>query len=269
MTGPLITREHRRFIEFADTVRTAGYIGVCYGPPGVGKTVSARSYAAADDWDQWIQHRSGKDHCLPEAIDQARTVLWTPYLTTTPRSLQDDVHHLCDQLSWAVHTRDAADIDLDIADSDLYPVRRPEYTELLIVDEADRLRTTGLEQLRDHYDRTGTAVIFIGMPGLERRLARYPQLYSRIGFAHEYRPLADQDLVAVLDAYWASLDKHLDPDRPDDLAAVAAVRRITGGNFRLIERLFGQIRRVLDINDVHTITTEVIDTARGALIVGA
>jgi hypothetical protein len=39
---------------------------------------------------------------------------------------------------------------------------RREYTELIIVDEADRLKTTALEVLRDFYDRTGIGVILIG-----------------------------------------------------------------------------------------------------------
>lgn len=107
------------------------------------------------------------------------------------------------------------------------------------------------------------------MPGVEKRLAVYPQLYSRIGFAHQYRSLTDDELAFVLNRHWKRLGLTLDLEDFTDAQAVAAVSRITRGNFRLLHRLFTQIERVLKINGLSVITNDVIEAARSTLVIGA
>src|SRR4051794_14999715 len=85
-----------------------------------------------------------------------------------------------------------------------------DHTELLIVDEADRLKLAGLEQIRDIYDRQNLGVILMGMPGLEKRMARYAQLYSRVGFVHPFRSLSEAELRSILIQKWAELGLELD-----------------------------------------------------------
>ena len=102
----------------------------------------------------------------------------------------------------------------------------------MIVDQADRLKA--LEHL---FDRHPIGLILIGMPGLEKRLARYPQLYSRIGFAHHHRALSADELRFVLTHDWQELGLQLSADDLSDTETVATVARITAGNFRLVPPL--------------------------------
>ena len=67
---------------------------------------------------------------------------------------------------------------------------------------------------------------------------------------------------------WQRLGLLLEPDNASDAEAMATVMRITGGNFRLIERLFSQIDRVLKINSLQAVTREAVETARESLVIG-
>jgi hypothetical protein len=40
------------------------------------------------------------------------------------------------------------------------------------------------------------------------------------------------------------------------------------GNFRLLQRLFEQIGRILALNDLHAVTPDVVEAARERLIIG-
>ncbi len=112
--------------------------------------------------------------------------------------------------------------------------------EILIVDEADRLSVTVLEfirdirDIRDIFDRRGVGVILIGMPGMGKRLSRYPQLYIRVGFAHHYRPLQGDELSFVLTRHWRKLGLALDEADFTDTQAIGqshASRAATSGSF--------------------------------------
>jgi DNA transposition AAA+ family ATPase len=140
-------------------------------------------------------------------------------------------------------------------------------TALIVIDEVDRLKMTGLEQVRDIFDRGGIGLVLIGMPGLERRLARYAQLYSRIGFVHEFRPLGATEVRTLL-AEWRPPGVALPADLLADVEAVAAIIRITGGNFRLLDRLLTQVGRLLELNGLGVVTREVVEAAREVLVIG-
>jgi DNA transposition AAA+ family ATPase len=141
-------------------------------------------------------------------------------------------------------------------------------TRLILVDEADRLRMASLEQMRAIFDAGGIGLVLIGMPGIEKRLARYPQFYSRIGFVHEFRTLSAQQVRELLAQRWRPAGVALPDSLELDPETVAAIIRITGGNFRLLGRLLTQAERILDINGLTRVNTTVIDAARESLVIG-
>ncbi|GHF09260.1 ATP-binding protein [Aliiroseovarius zhejiangensis] len=261
----IATKEHRRFVEFATAVQKHRYIGICFGTAGVGKTMSARRFARWDKAEPLLTEwgpRDASDAIAYEALAKSRTVFYTPTVGGPVREVREDLRRLI--------ARAEGSIDLALNPSMVIPERHTQGSiEVLVVDEAERLSTQSLEHVRDIFDRTGIGVILIGMPGLERKLERYPQLYSRIGFAHHYRPLKGDELTFVLTRHWRKLGLQLDAADFTDHQAIASIARITGGNFRLLHRLFVQIERILKINELSLVTDDVVEAARSTLVIGA
>ena len=296
----LVTTEYRRFAEFCDACRDYRYIGLCYGPPGVGKTLSARHYT---NWDRFeaipVPWLAG-DATLT-AFATADTVLYTPEIVNSPGRIQHDIIRLCatvrtlrgeperraqnarltaekraeDQRRFeemlAVDWMRAPSPDAAPQPMPPPPAHQPPLApvRLVLVDEADRLRVPSLEQLRDIFDRNQIALVLVGMPGMEKRLARYPQLYSRVGFVHAFRPLRDAEIRQLLATHCRAMGLNLPTDGVSDPDCVAAIIRITAGNFRLIHRLLAQVERILRVNDLSVVTPAVVDAAREGLVIGA
>jgi len=93
----MLTKEHRRFAEFCDACRRYGYIGICYGPPGVGKTLSARHYA---NWCRLEAYRPAQaiDETVFAAIVGSDTVFYTPKVVNSPGRMEEEIRLLRNRL---------------------------------------------------------------------------------------------------------------------------------------------------------------------------
>jgi DNA transposition AAA+ family ATPase len=292
------TIEYSRFVEFCDACRHFRYIGLCYGPPGIGKTLSAVRYSRAEKviaHDRWTSETTDD---LP--VD---TLLYTTSVVNTPSRISQDINMAREKVMSIVldplRREGSAALEVirirderrrkELLDTPGFsprdwPSGDPTYLEtykeyrakeravadpttLILVDEADRLQMNSLEQMRSIFDEGTAGMVLIGMPGIEKRVARFPQFYSRIGFVHEFRPLDASQVQELLEKRWTPAGVVL-PNEQLVPEVIASLIRMSGGNFRLLTRLLTQIERVLSVNDLHVISTAVVEAARDSLVIG-
>jgi DNA transposition AAA+ family ATPase len=105
------------------------------------------------------------------------------------------------------------------------------------------------------------------MPGIEKRIARFPQFYSRIGFVHEFLTLEEKEITELRNQGWVPVGVTL----PSEVLApdvIASLIRMSGGNFRLLTRLLTQIERILKVNQLDKVSKEIVAAARDSLVIG-
>ncbi len=292
------TSEYKRFSEFCDACRRFRYIGLCYGAPGVGKSLSALRYSRVEmivPLDRWTA----------ESRDQLpiNTVFYTTSVVNTPSRVEGEIRlarerimgialrplrREADEVLTKIRARDNTNrkqiMDKPGSSPRDRPAPDPTYFQtfqkyealkkavqdpmtLLLIDEADRLQMNSLEQIRSIFDEGRAGMILIGMPGIEKRIARFPQFYSRIGFVHEFRTLDQTEMRELLEQHWTPAGVTL-PNRPFSPEVLARLIRMTGGNFRLLTRLLTQIERVLEVNALQAVSPEIVEAARDSLVIG-
>ncbi len=159
------TKEYKRFAEFCDVCIKYKYIGICYGVPGVGKTLSSIYYCNWDNIEPQFTFRRGVD-IGKDATDEILTANKLFYTAPAEKMtrVSSDIHTLATRTNlvrtmYLVHKYNQ---------KETYASNSYEGIDLIIIDEIYRLKLQHLEQLRDIYDKNDLALVLVGMPGIEK-----------------------------------------------------------------------------------------------------
>ncbi len=118
--------EYRRFVEFCDACRQYRYIGLCFGPPGVGKTLFAMRYSRNGLIGRY--DTATEETPLAPTLD---SVFYTPLVMNSPSRVDSDIKRARETLAGMVR----------------WPLRREAHAALKTLrdrDEAHRSKNLGL-----------------------------------------------------------------------------------------------------------------------------
>ncbi|MBD2497968.1 TniB family NTP-binding protein [Nostoc sp. FACHB-280] len=106
--------------------------------------------------------------------------------------------------------------------------------EMLIIDEADRLKPETFAEVRDIYDKLGIAVVLVGTDRLEAVIKRDEQVYNRFRACHRFGKLSGKDFQDIVQT-WE--DKVLKLPLPSNLISKDMLRILTSATEGYIGRL--------------------------------
>jgi DNA transposition AAA+ family ATPase len=213
------TMTAQRIVEVMQWAQTLKDMGLIIGPPGTGKTCAGRYYAAANP---------------------------AVYLATMSPA-KSSTHHLLIELGKVCKVPERS--TLKIADAIVQ--RLAGRNALLLIDEAQHLRSEAVDQLRSIYDTADCGVVLMGNEGIVAKLGdpeRSPQnaqLYSRFGMRLVLDRLPRSDVEALL--------KEWKVENKDEMAFMRAVATKPGALRALTKTMIAATAMAAGNNEPRTI----------------
>jgi len=247
------------FSELADACREQTKIGMSFGRPGIGKSEASLRYSKWSLVETNLALRTGVP-IEPEKLLSCDTLYYKPGITVSPQRLKSELsllkNRFCDAKLRATSWR---------KETDWATALQTQQINLIIIDEAHRLKYQSLEELRDLHERWAVGVVLIGDPGMERNLPRMFHFADRVRYVEKFEALSPIDVTNYVDK---QVELMAVPKPPDEVYPLIAT--YSRGNPRILGHLFALIQRLLKINSdiVHEITKEVVETAREMMLVG-
>ncbi len=92
--------------------------------------------------------------------------------------------------------------------------------------------------------------------------------HDRGRFVHQFKNLGKNEVEFIIGKHFSKLGVNIDEADFGDQEAVSTIIRMTNGNFRLINRLLKQSHRIMQVNCMTSLTTEILEAARKCLLIG-
>lgn len=248
---------YRSFKELCDACRSQMKIGMSFGSPGIGKTSACFRYSNWPLVEANMRVRNGVP-VEPEKLLACDTLYFKPSITASPTRLRAELSMLKNNF------HDAKTRGVGWESSKAWAeARQTKQVNVIIVDEAHRLRYAAFEEFRDLQEEWGVGMVLIGDPGMERSLARMFHFSDRVRYVERFEPLTIEEMVAYIDKQTELMNI---PKPPDEVYVL--ISEYCRGNPRKLGHLFALVERLLKINDdlVNSLTAEVVETAREMML---
>ncbi len=222
-----------------DPERRSPTMGVITGLPGTGKTIATQDYL-----DNLAPHAHT---ALPVAIK----VKVMP--RSTPRALAKTIMD-------SLLEKSRGNNIYEIADEAAMAIERNDLN-LVVVDEADRLKEDSFEVLRHLFDKTGCPIVLVGLPSILRVVDRHEKFSSRVGLRMQFLPLELEEVLTVVLPGLVIPRWTYDPDQEADRLMGEAIWSKVNPSLRKLTNLLVLASQITRANEAPSITPACIEEA--------